>query len=240
MFALIIAKIAEETLGDVLVADEVVINEKDIVRMECAQRVELAPNLLVRLRPRLAPEHDDDVAEFAEERTSARELQADVRVAIELQQIESRRRRIGERDDAFFFVQRALRSGLVIAAEFFPDVFGFAGHDGIGERLVALRTKGCVASAGDNVIAEAAVVAEELFLTAELHAHSAYADDVGLRLERNALDVLVDNLDVPILGRERSNRRESERWIDRSLVGQNRIDRPSKAPETLGKTRVDE
>ena len=98
---------------------------------------------------------------------------------------------------------------------------GFAGHDGIGRRLVALRTERRVASAGDDEIAEAAVVTEELFLTAELHAHSADADDVGLRLERNALDVLVDNLDVPILGRERSNRRESERRIDRSLVGQN-------------------
>ena len=96
MLALVIAEKAKEILGDVLVADEIVVDEKDIVGMECAQRVELAPDLLARFRARLAPEHDDDVAEFAEEWTTARKLQADVGVAVELQQIESRSGGIGE------------------------------------------------------------------------------------------------------------------------------------------------
>ena len=97
VLALINAQVTEQLLGDVFVTDEVVVDEKYVSRAESAESIELASDLLARFRARLAPEHHDDVAELTAKWTAARELQADVRVAVELQQIESRRRRIGER-----------------------------------------------------------------------------------------------------------------------------------------------
>src|SRR5207302_6428520 len=119
VLALINAQVTEQLLGDVFVTDEVVVDEKYVSRAESAESIELASDLLARFRARLAPEHHDDVAELTAKWTAARELQADVRVTVELQQIESRRRRIFEGDHAFFFVERTMLSSLIIGAELF-------------------------------------------------------------------------------------------------------------------------
>src|SRR5262249_12819796 len=53
------------------VADEIVVDEERAARAVSADGIQLAPDLLQALDPWLAPEHDDDVAELAAERTAA-------------------------------------------------------------------------------------------------------------------------------------------------------------------------
>jgi hypothetical protein len=69
---------------------------------------------------------------------AARELQRDRRVLVELEQVEARRRRIGECDDSSLAVEALRRPRRVIAAERRPDRLGFAAYDGVGERFEAL------------------------------------------------------------------------------------------------------
>jgi hypothetical protein len=42
------------------------------------------------------------------------------------------------------------------------------------------------------------IVREQFALALELHAHSAHANDIRVRIERRGLDVLVDDVHVPI------------------------------------------
>src|SRR5258708_18245895 len=58
---------------------------------ERVQGVELGQDLIARLGSRHAPVQLDDVANLAIERATARELDADVEIILELQEIEARR-----------------------------------------------------------------------------------------------------------------------------------------------------
>ncbi|HET7261358.1 MAG TPA: hypothetical protein VFK60_05955 [Casimicrobiaceae bacterium] len=120
------------------------------------------------------------------------------------------------------------------------DVFGLVGNDAVGERLVALGAERREASTCDGPITLLAVVAQEFALATELHAHAAYADEVGGRSERDRLDVLVDNLDLPRIRAQCGERREAERWIDRALRRQDAVDRPFETPEALGVLWIDQ
>src|SRR5271166_2218007 len=59
---------------------------------ERVQGVQLGQDLIVRLGSWHAPVQLDDVAKLAIERATARELDADVEIILELQKIEARRR----------------------------------------------------------------------------------------------------------------------------------------------------
>ena len=63
-----------------------------------------------------------------------------------------------------------------------------------------------------------------LALARELHAHAAYADDVGFGLERDRLHVLVDDAHVPVRRTQRGERGEAQRRIHRALARQDALD----------------
>ena len=96
MLVLILLEEGEQLLGNRQVSNQIVIHEEDTADLEAAQLVQFATHLLQALNARLSTEHDDDVAELATKRAAARELQRDVAVALELQEVEARRRGVGE------------------------------------------------------------------------------------------------------------------------------------------------
>lgn len=89
-------------------------------------------------------------------------------------------------------------------------------------------------------MAAAAVVRQQLALARELHAHAAHADNIGVRRERKRLDVLVDDADLPVRRRQRRQRRQPERRVQRAFAGQDLGQREAKASEALGAAWVDQ
>ncbi len=79
-----------------------------------------------------------------------------------------------------------------------PDVLGLAGDRRVRHFLVLLGTQRSVAAARHGVITAGAIGLKQLTLATELHRHAADTHDVGIGLERNGLDILVDDLNVPV------------------------------------------
>src|SRR6202048_1165022 len=96
VLVLIFLEEGEKLLSNRQVSNQIVIHEEGIADLEAAQLVQFETHLLQALNARLANAHDDDVAELATKRATARELQRDVAVALELQEVEARRRGVGE------------------------------------------------------------------------------------------------------------------------------------------------
>src|SRR6202022_495195 len=127
VLVLIFLEEGEKLLSNRQVSNQIVIHKEGIVDLEAAQLVQFATHLLQALNPRLATEHDDDVAELATKWAAARELQRDVAVALELQEVEARRRGVGEGHRPGLVVYWFGAAVLEVAAELLPDVFGFPG-----------------------------------------------------------------------------------------------------------------
>ncbi len=159
-------------------------------------------------------------------------------ITLELQQIEARHGRVGERHLSGFPIQAPRVSRREVSAEFLPDVLRLAGDDAVREIFVFFRAKRRVAAPGDDERALSLVEREQLLLPLRLYPHSTHADDVRACRRGNGLDVLVDDLDLPALRAEGRECRQAERRADRGLVGEDPIDRPAKAPKAVGKLRV--
>src|SRR5262249_3314718 len=83
----------QEGFNRLLIADQIVVDEIDLAAIaELAQAVELGQYLVSCFRARVAAIEFDDVAELAGERATARELNTDIQVLLELEQIEARDR----------------------------------------------------------------------------------------------------------------------------------------------------
>ena len=81
---------------------------------------------------------------------------------------------------------------------------------------------------------------QKLLLARRLDAHAADADQVGLRRERQRLNVLVDDADLPVRRTQRRERGEPQRRVERALAAKDAFERPAEAPEALRQRRIDE
>ena len=89
-----VAERRQEGLGLLLVADEVVVHDEDVCHAERVDRLHLGQHLGDGLGPRAAAVHHDDVAELAVVGAAARELDGHAAVALDLEEIEARQRRV--------------------------------------------------------------------------------------------------------------------------------------------------
>src|SRR6266576_5835066 len=80
---------SKQCLGGLLIADEIVIDNKARIETDPAHFVEFLDNLFRLPGARAAAKGHDDVAELALKRTATRELDRPRRVAFNLEQIES-------------------------------------------------------------------------------------------------------------------------------------------------------
>src|SRR6516165_1513732 len=131
----------QKSLDSFFVADQIVVDEIDVAAItKVVERIELREHLRMRLGSRRPAIQFDDVAELAGERAAARELHADVKVLIELEQVEARYRRLGHVDLEF----RRLESALALAFlprgdEFVDNALGLA-DDAEIRRSIAMGT----------------------------------------------------------------------------------------------------
>jgi hypothetical protein len=77
--------VAEHRLDRLLVADQIIVNDKDNSQPGVPEGVKLGQDLLTRLEARPPAEGHDDVAELASERAAAGDLQASEHVPVDLQ-----------------------------------------------------------------------------------------------------------------------------------------------------------
>src|SRR5208337_2535714 len=143
----------QEGLGRGGPPNQIVVDEEHVGYSERPKRIELALDLLDGLAARLAAEHDDDVAEFAEKGATARKLHGRGRVSVQLQQVEARDWRIGQSHDTALAIEASRAAAFEIRTEARPDVLGFAGYDRVGDQGVTLRAQRCEAAASHHIIA---------------------------------------------------------------------------------------
>src|SRR6266851_3904093 len=92
-------QLGQERLDRLLVADEVVVDEVDVTAIaETIERLQLVQHLGVGLGAGHSPVKLDNVAELAGERAAARELHADVKIMLDLQEVESWNRALSDVD----------------------------------------------------------------------------------------------------------------------------------------------
>jgi len=116
---------AQQILGELLVADEVVVDDEDLLGAEPVALLDLGHHLVHLLGARAPAVDDDDVAELALEGTAARELDRHGVIAIDVQQVEARHRRqreVGLLVGAVLALPGARRE---VAQEDGPGLFGF-------------------------------------------------------------------------------------------------------------------
>ena len=96
---------------------------------EIVQRLQLTQHLRDGLRARNPAVEFDNVAELASERTAARELHADVKIVLDLQEIEAGHRALRHIDREFFGFEDAFaRARFPRRDELVDNAFGFAEH----------------------------------------------------------------------------------------------------------------
>src|SRR6202030_2555010 len=140
----------QESLECLLVPDQVVVDEVDMAAVtHPVQRVEFGEHLLVGLCPRDPPIKLDNVAEFAVERTAARELNADINVMLALEQVETRDRALADIDLELFPLEHAFfGTGGPRRDELIDDSFSLAEDKKI--RLTIDLRAGCGGRTADD------------------------------------------------------------------------------------------
>ena len=123
-------QLGQERLDRLLIADEVIVDEIDVAAVaETIQRLQLVQHLRIGLGAGHAPVKLDNVAELAGERAAARKLHADVKIMLDLQEIESRNRGLGDVDGELFGLEDAVAGARIPGRdELVDDALGFAEH----------------------------------------------------------------------------------------------------------------
>jgi hypothetical protein len=220
----------EQLLGFLLVADEVVVNDEDVVRAETMDLADLGHHLIHGLRPRPPPVHHDDVAELARERTAARELDRHAPVLMDLHQIEARQWRVVHARLLVLPVLGLPLSGLVVFQELRPRVLRLVNEDDVHFVAELLGTERGERTAGHDELSAPPELRRDLEDAALVDHIAGEADDVRVDLEVDRLDVLVHEDDVVLARRDAGDGRQREIREDAFLVqaGQNPVERPER------------
>ncbi len=196
--------ILENGLDRLLVADQVVIDDKDDPLARPAHRLELGNHLGTGLEPRAAAEGDDDVTELALKRAAARELEAAEGVPVHLQQVEPGHRHPSHVGLLGLLIAKVVPSGLPIGQEPGPGLLRLADEDDIGQVAEVIVLNRDPRAAADREAAPLFLRGQDLGHLEPLYAHAGKADDVGpgAAVEVDRFDVLVDQGDRVLPGRQ--------------------------------------
>ena len=112
---------------------------------------------------------------------------------------------------ARFFVLPVLRlplTGLIVLQKLRPGVFGFVDEDDIDLVAQLLRTERGQGAAGDNELAPPPEFRRQFEDSALVNDVPGEADDVGVDVKIDGLDVLIHQHDFVFPGREARHRRQ--------------------------------
>ena len=153
------------------------------------------------------------MSQIAGERTTARELHADIEILLELQQIEARDRRLGDVDGKFRRHEQTAALALVPRRdEFVDDAFDFAQHPKI-RAFIAVRARSRVRSADHDGKTAGAAHVDKAQRVQLLHQHAAGHGHIGpgeIALGQ-FLGIAVDESHRPGLRQQRRDRNETKR-----------------------------
>ena len=200
----------QQLFGELLVADEVVIDEEDLRRAQTMAFFDFGHDLRNALHPRAPAVDDDDVAELAVERAAARELDRHRVVLIDLDEIEPRRRRGGEVGLVGGTVFRLVGAACEIGEELRPRLLRLVDEQHVGLAAQLLRAERRVGTADDDEAPAAAELGDDLEHPFSVDDVAGHADDVGLEVEVDVLDVLVTQYDLVVAWRHPRHRRHRE------------------------------
>ena len=124
--------LAQDLLDLSLVADQVVVNNKDDIDILSPERFEFLEDLLAGLDSRLPAKRHDDVAKLALKRTPARKLQATEGVVLHLQQVEPRGRHHRHVRLLDLLVTKLMKPLRPLLEELRPGLLRLANEDDVG------------------------------------------------------------------------------------------------------------
>jgi hypothetical protein len=184
-------ELAQELLGPGAVADEVVVHDEGICHAQLVQPLDLGHGAGHRLGARLAPVHDDDVAELALEGATPRELHGHGAVAVHAQELVARHRRLAQIRQSLRAIELLPAPGLEVVQEGLPDLLGFADEEDVDLALELLRTQRGAGPSDHHELSARAKPVDQL-------EHPLAVDDVpgdphqiGFDVEVHLFDVLV-------------------------------------------------
>jgi len=186
---------AQQLFRELLVADEVVVDEEHLGRPEAMTLLDLRHDLRHRLHARAPAIHDDDVAELAVEGAAARELDRHRVVLVDVQQVEARRRRGGEIRLLIRAVFVPPAAGLVVLQKLRPGGLGLIDEEHVAAAAQLLGTERRVGAADHDETPAPAELVDDLEHALLVDDVAGDADDVGLDVEVDLLDVLVAERD---------------------------------------------
>jgi hypothetical protein len=191
---------AQQLLRDLLVADEVVIDDEDLMRAEAMALADLSHHLLDALHARLPPVHGDDVAELAVEGATARELDGKRVVAVDLEQVETRHGRVAEVRLLGCAVLALRHPGLEVPKELRPGLLGLFDEERVTATPQLIGEKRGEGTTDHHEAPAAAELLDDLQDARAMDGEAGHADDVRLEIEIDLLHVLVEEHHL-VLGR---------------------------------------
>ena len=166
--------------GKFVVADKVVVDDKDLVApAEFKQQIELRQQLAGAFGSGLPSVDGDDVAEFALERTSARELHRHRGILPELEQIEPWERRLADIGLVLDNVEPFGGAALNIGGNLRENLVGLADHDVVRQSKQEFRFTAREGTADHRSLAKSPGSEKGFANVIFLDAHSADHYEVG-------------------------------------------------------------
>ncbi len=207
LFAAPARDLAQQILGEFLVADEIVVDDEDLLGAEPVALLDLGHHLVHLLGARAPAVDDDDVAELALERTAARELDRHGVIAVDVQQVEARHRRqreVGLLGGAVLALPGARRE---VAQEDRPGLLGFVHEEHVAAAAPLLGTQRRVRAAHHHEAPAALELRDDLAHPRLVDDVAGDADDVGFDVEIDRFDVLVAEHHFVLARRQPGQRR---------------------------------
>src|SRR5262249_26830415 len=186
---------AENEFYRLLIADQIVINDEDATDPAyAANRLEFGNNLGYRLEARTAPEGYNDVAKFAGEWATARELHRSDEITVHLQKVVARRRHFAHVGALRLLVAAGVFLSGPIGKELRPGLFGFPHENDIGQCAEIILPHADPRAPDDREAGPLLQFLENFSHTESLHRHSRHADDVslGAKCKIDIFDILID------------------------------------------------
>ena len=209
---------------ELAVADEVVVHQEHHAKALPAQHLQLGDHLLRAFGAGYAAEDGDDVAELAQERAAAGELDVGNQHLARVEQVVARQRQHGHVRALHLFVPRApgLAAGHRLQ-ELRPAGVGLADEDHVAQAGEELFVDAGVRAADDDDAGEVLQRLQDLAHALALHDHARQADDVVIpqRRQVDVVGVLVEERHLVGLLDERRQQRQRATGLRRlRLPGQ--------------------
>ena len=166
------------------VADEIVIDQKHGADASVMPGIEFGNDLIGGFHPRLAAKGHDDVAEFTQIGTAARDLDAALQIPVQSQQVVAREGEGGHVGPLGLLITPGVLTGDPFLKEHRPGLIGLADEDHVGQAVQIVLLHGDPGSAHHQQFPECLDLFGDRPHAIALDDHAGETDNVGLEQGR--------------------------------------------------------